>query len=199
MFHDYSFPPASRHGPSSYNTHTAAIPSPYSYSSTPQAVSSADLNLLTHQFGQQSIRYDPRPANTQYSSNNQYQHTSSSTNYSVQPPQDSYECPHAVSSVRSQRQANTRLQCQPSHTRDISSLVERMVASGETPVADDAPSTQEEDEAIYMGDLEYQQSMAAQTLSYRRSSDFSSSHSYVAKSIRVRKARRQKGDSSQSK
>jgi hypothetical protein len=203
MFHEYSFQSSARQGTSSYN-HTGNSPSPYSYSSNHQPVSSTDLSMLTHHFGQQSIRYDQRSANSNYTTTSQHQSSSTSATYSVQPPRDSYECPHMLSSVRSQRQANTRLQCQPSHARDISTLVERMIASGEqclicSPAQDEEPPTQEEDEGIYMGESDYQQAVAAQTLNYRRSSDFSSAQSYVTKSIRVRKSKRPRSDPSRSK
>jgi hypothetical protein len=204
MFRDYSLQSASRQGQSSY-THSGVPTSIYSYSTNPQPVSQSDLAVLAHQFGQQSLRYDPRTANTTYSSSTtQHQSSAPSAHYSVQPPQSAYECPHTYATVRSQRQANTRLQCQPSHAHEISTLVERMIASGEqclicSPVPQQAPPAQDEDEGIYMGDSEYLQSSDSQTLSYRRSSDFGATQSYVPKSIRVRKARRQKGDSSRLK
>jgi hypothetical protein len=203
MFHDYSFPSASRQGQPSF-THTEFTPSPYSYTPNQQPVSPNDLAALSTQFGQQSIRYDPRTANTSYSSSAQHHPSSSSAHYPVQPPQDTYACPHTYASVRAQRQAITRQQCQPSHAHEISTLVERMIASGDqclicSPVPQQTPPLHEEDEGIYMGDADYQQSTDAQTLSYRRSSDFGATQSYVPKSIRVRKARRQKGDSSRMK
>jgi hypothetical protein len=201
MFNDYSFSSASRQDSPSF-IHSAATPSPYSYSPNPQPVSPNDLATLAHQFGQQSIRYDTRTANTTYSSTGQHQPSASS--YSVQPPQGNYACPHTYSSVRSQRQSNTRLQCQPSHVHDISTLVERMIASGEqclicSPVPAQTSPAHDEDEGIYMGDSEYQHSTDGQGLSYRRSSDFGAAQSYVSKSIRVRKAKRPKGDSSRLK
>jgi len=201
MFHGYSVQPTSRRSPAAFNRSTASV-SPYCYSSDPQPVSSTDLSLLAHQFSQQSIRYDPWSATTAYSSpaSQQRQITESSTGY-YHSSQTLSDCSHL--STRSQRQAHTRLQCQPAHRREINSLVDRMVATGEqcficSPSAEDYASTPSVDEeADDMGDLDFRQpDRPGQTLSYRRSSDFSKTPNYVAKSIRVRKARRQKSQPS---
>lgn len=198
MFHDFTFPPNSRRSPATY-PHNAGTPSSYSYSSQPQAVSSSDLSLLAHQFSQQSIRHETYSS---YSTTAQpsYQPAPSTAN-SQYSPQNTYTCAHNTATIRSQRQANTRLQCDPSHAREISSLVERMIASGDQCLVCSpdsyVSSPQPDDEGV--ADMSDGDNMAhgrsSHTLSYRRSSDFGSSH-YVTKKIRVRKDRRQKSDPS---
>lgn len=61
--------------------------------------------------------------------------------------------------MRRQRQANTRLQCSPSHIRDISALVEKMIEAEEQcnlcehkPAMPSSPPPSDEDEGV---DMEY--------------------------------------------
>lgn len=196
MFQEISFqnPTTTRRNSSSYS-HSATASS-YPRSSNPQTVSSADFSHLAHQFSQHSIRHDPRNTSSTYAN---YTTTPYTNDYVESSPQNRYECPHALTNVRSKRQANTRLQCQPSYARELSSLVERMIASGEgclvcSPSLEDFSDPSTDEGLGDMDDFDYLQSDlttgSSQTLSYRRSSDFS--QNYVPKSIRVRKAKRQK-------
>jgi hypothetical protein len=204
MLHEFSFPPTTRQTPVLYS-HNASSSSQYKYTPQPQSEPSTDLNLLAHQFSQHSIRYEPRNTPPAYSTNTslQYQTTSPSTNYAYSSSQNSYDCPHRIStsssrSIRSQGQTNIRPQFPPSNTREISSRVERMIASGEQCLVcspEDYSSNPISDEPNEMDELEFPRSRSAQTLSYRRSSDFTNQN-YVTKKIRVRKERRQKSDPS---
>ena len=200
-FREFSFEPSSRRTPASYNYQTPPT-MPYTQPSNNQAVYGSDLSLLAHQFSQQSIQYDPRVINGAY--------PGSAVPYSqvTQAPtaatshQTPYDCqPESLSSARSQRQAHILSQYQSSHTREPSSLVERMVATSEQsltglpmPRTEIVPPTWDEDETLgeEMDDdaLEEPPRLAASRLSYRRSTDLTpNAQSYVAKSIRVRKKR----------
>jgi hypothetical protein len=195
--HDFDYPQSSRPNVAAYNR-TGAVAPQYSYT-THQSVGSPDLSHLAHQFSQHTIHYDPRAPTSSYSSATplQYQQTHHQQPTYYQPPRShsSYHCPHTSSSTQSQRQANSSLLYQQSHAREISSLVERMVESGEQCLIC-SPPPPPPDEGL--GDMEEDlddPNLSAHTLGYRRSSDFGSAN-YVTKSIRVRKQKRPKSDPS---
>ena len=100
--------------------------------------------------------------------------------------------------LRSKRQAHTQLQCSPSHIRDISLLVERMIDQREqclirrgseariTPCS--SPIETDDDEGVSM---DYTppgpQENPRLALKYRRSGDRLNGHACVTKSVRMRK------------
>jgi hypothetical protein len=198
MFHNFSFDSSSR------RNHNIPSVSPFAPSPAQPAVSASDLNLLAQQFGQQSLSSDPRtsraynyPANYQSSQLRQeyFPSSSSSSSNSEAYPSD-YQYSHQF--VRSQRQASTRLQCNPAHAREISSLVDGMISSsGQSstyqptaqraytypePTTDYSPD-EFEDEGIDMTSEEN----PSWELSYRRSTDFSATESRIQRPIRIRK------------
>ncbi|KAF2435374.1 hypothetical protein EJ08DRAFT_692624 [Tothia fuscella] len=188
--HQFSLPTSARQNTQPYNR-TGTVAPQYTYT-TQQSTS--DLSNLAHRFSQQSIQqHDFNNSTASYTPmSHQYQQTSQQAYYQ-QPQYDSYTCPHTIA-TRTQRQQYNTQQYQSSHPRELSSLVERMVTTGEqclvcTPSQEPPP----EDEGF--GDMEddMEDLNAAHTLGYRRSSDFSSAN-YVAKAIRVRKQKRQKAD-----
>lgn len=199
MFHNFSFDAASRRNLDIQNV------SPFAPSPTPSTVSASHLDLLAQQFGQQSLSSDLRtPRAYNYPASYQPSHlrqeyipssSSSSSSYSeAYPP--GYE--GSLQYVRSQRQASTRLQCNPAHAREISSLVDSMISSeGQhstwqptsqraytypEPRADYSPD-EFEDEGIDMTSEEN----PALELSYRRSTDFSTTEGRIQRPIRIRK------------
>ncbi|KAF2017650.1 hypothetical protein BU24DRAFT_420691 [Aaosphaeria arxii CBS 175.79] len=105
--------------------------------------------------------------------------------------------------LRMQRQSNMRLQCSSSHVKDISKLVEKMVADEEqcsvydasrsslslSPVSSRSSSTSSsEDEAIGM---DYSQDhIPLHALHFRRSSDRLPGTTSITKNIRMRKKSR---------
>jgi hypothetical protein len=189
MFHNFSFDAASSR--SHYFPSTAP-------SSVPSSVTAVDLDILAAQFSQQSLSSDPRTA-TAYNYPVNYQSSqlrqdyypssssSSSSNSSSSVSAAAYSQYYSSSqSLRAQRQASTRLQTDPAYARQIASLADRMTASGESCYAcqpqpqqpygyhqsrdEDAPDDDFDDEGIDMTS----EDNAALDLSYRRSTDFSS-------------------------
>ncbi|KAF2006577.1 hypothetical protein P154DRAFT_219675 [Amniculicola lignicola CBS 123094] len=108
-------------------------------------------------------------------------------------------CRISTSVLRQQRQANMRMQCSPSHIRDISRLVQ-MIEQGDqcrlckpksrTPSnssASTSSSMSDNDEGV---DMEYTPPFGEplmHKLSFRRSSDRSAGYASVTRSVRVRK------------
>merc|ERR1711981_1243669 len=185
-FSEYSF--QSSRSPSNYFPMASS-----SYSPRDTSVSTHDLSSLAHHFGQQSLRHDSRNVSTAYHQPVPQSHaTASAHNGSLQSHQ---------SSVRSQRQANSTIQCQAGHTQQISSLVEHMVATGQCSVCDAVatshiqPSESWEDETIgqeeEFEDEGFEEPPQMARLTYRRSTDLTAGgQGYVAKAIRVRKKHR---------
>jgi hypothetical protein len=192
-FQDLSFQP-SRPNPTGYYP----MASSSSYSPRDQSISPQDLSSLAHQFGQQSIRHDPRTVTNTYC-----QPTASGPYHHQVPQPHATSSPHHTlqshqSSVRSQRQASSRLQCSAGHVQQLSSLVDRMVAAGQCSVCNEEaarpqPSSTWEEETMgeEFEDEGFEEPPSLARLSYRRSTDLSAGgQGYVAKSIRVRKKAR---------
>lgn len=197
-FHNFSFDATSRTG---QDLRT----------SSPSLVSSSDLNLLTQQFGQQTLNSDPRSSRAYnyptYSLQQPQQDYSSSSSQSAQSYQQDYQYQSSywnAQPTRSQRQAGTRLQCDPSRSSEVTALAERTIASDEQYYAY-APQSQRAytypearqdytedeftDEGIDMtpANLDENHSYG---LAYRRSMDFSTTDSRIQRPIRVRRSRR---------
>ena len=108
--------------------------------------------------------------------------------------------PHSPSR-RVQRQLHTRLLCTPSHHRDISALVSRMVDAKEqcsiTPPGSTTPVDDHEDEGYSSSDEPGLSSASRRSSvatvksrqSYRRSSDMKSTGACVSKNVRFRRDR----------
>ena len=97
--------------------------------------------------------------------------------------------------LREQRQASTRMQCSPSHIKDISLLVQRMIEAGDQcrlchfkPAPSPPASLSEEDEGV---DMDYEPDAPDHhpsfTLKFRRSGERLNGQAMVAKSVRMRK------------
>lgn len=172
-----------------FDSTSSTSPTGYSCPQYTQGVTSTDLALLADQFGQQTI----------YATNNwvSQQQSRSTTENTAPAEQDFSDC--ATTARRAQRQATTILQCQVSHARQLSSLLEQMIASREqcnACVAEQAIMAHtpvwEEDET--MGEMEEEDGdLDRPMLTYRRSADLSTQQGYVNKTIRVRKRRRGEG------
>jgi hypothetical protein len=193
-FQDFSFHPARLTSTAYYPMATA---SSSSYSPQDPSVSTQDFGILAQHFGQQSIRHDPKNVTNAY-----HQSTASGPCHQV-PQSHAISSPHHTlqshqSLVCSQPQAHSRLQCQAGHAHHLSSLVENTVATGECLICNTEPTRPQqasswEDETMddEFEDEGFQEPAYVASLSYRRSTDFTASgQGYVAKSIRVRKTRR---------
>lgn len=181
-----------------YNQHTMTGTS---YAPNDPGVSSQDLDLLAHEFSQQSLRPDSRNvANARP--------PSGSVSYHQPVPQQhtntSQSRPQTTASVRSQRQANTRTQCLATRARQLSSLLQHMVDTGEQcsvcpPTSRREPSAPPWLEAEQSGATDFageeataEPSMPGSQLIYRRSSDSPvNAQNYVAKKVRARKKKPQ--------
>lgn len=104
-----------------------------------------------------------------------------------------------MSARQAQRQANTILQWQVSHTRQLSEMLEQMIISreqcngcnsGQTIVIE-TPAWEEDETLGEMDDEDGD--LDRPMLTYRRSADLSGQQGYVNKTIRVRKRRRAEG------
>jgi len=203
-FQNFSFDATSRTNQALRNV------SPLAPSYSPSPVSSSDLNLLTQQFSQQTLNDDPRSSRAyNYPSNYVQQGYSSSSSLSTQPYQQNFQCPHwTAQSARSQRQASTRLQYDPSRTGEASTLVDRMVASGEQcsicaaqsqraytyiEPRQDYRDDEFTDEGIDMTPANFDENYS-HGLAYRRSMEFSPEESRVQRPVRIRKNRRRGND-----
>ena len=101
--------------------------------------------------------------------------------------------------LRAKRQANTRLQCSPTHIRDISLLVERMIEAndqcsvqrvdGSTQIACSPATDTADDEGVSMDYTppESPQEPLHLGLKYRRSGERLNGQACVAKNVRMRK------------
>jgi len=183
-FHGHTFQP-----PTAASAVYNQLAMPYPYQHSYQDASSAELASLANQFNQHTLRPTP-----DYS---QHQQPRQVASHSTSPPQDSSN--RASASVQPQRQATAPLQSQVSHIRDLSDLMEQMVASGEqchtcTGRRPTVAPEWEEDETLG----EEEDDLSPHMLSYRRSADLSQHPGYVTKNVRVRKRRRQRGETTRS-
>ncbi|KAE9976903.1 hypothetical protein EG328_002363 [Venturia inaequalis] len=169
----------------SFDSTSSTSPAGYPYPHHTQGVTSADLALLAQQFGQQTIE-----ATNNWVSQQQSRTT---TETAASSDQDFSESECAMTARRAQRQANTILQSQDLHAHQLSSLLERMMASREhcsACVAEQAivAETPVWDEDETMGEMEEEDGdWDRPMLTYRRSADLSTEKGYVNKTIRVRK------------
>ena len=204
MFRNFSFEAASRH-PSAVDSDRAcanvsptSTPDPPSRNqnrpSTPPAVSMGELAL---RFGEQNLEVDPRYQGTSF-----LEPAAPSDEdflFSTDPENSNQHLSYASLSpaaIRQQRQANVLLQCNASHARDISSLVERMVDNGEQCVISaprplrsgllPAKSDFEEDDYASIKRSTHSDG-TTYALKYRRSGDVLSNQACVSKNIRLRK------------
>ncbi|RDI82744.1 hypothetical protein Vi05172_g7154 [Venturia inaequalis] len=175
----------------SFDSTSSTSPAGYPYPHHTQGVTSADLALLAQQFGQQTIE-----ATNNWVSQQQSRTT---TETAASSDQDFSESECAMTARRAQRQANTILQSQDLHAHQLSSLLERMMASREhcsACVAEQAivAETPVWDEDETMGEMEEEDGdWDRPMLTYRRSADLSTEKGYVNKTIRVRKRGRGEG------
>jgi hypothetical protein len=185
--HGYSFQSASTTSPTTFNHLDYSYTLHYNHD-----VTSTDLAVLANQFSRHSIRTNEWVASQQQS---QSQHTAS-----LPLQQNVSNC--SITARQAQRQENTLLQCQVSHARQLSILLEQMITSGEQcnvcnpgqQIIAEAPAW-EEDET--MGEMDDEDDdLGRPALTYRRAMDLSGQQGYVNKTIRVRKRRR--GESSES-
>lgn len=172
------------------------------YSPRDQTISSHDLNALAQRFDQQSINQYPTTHPIGYQPNSPVQYHQQIPQYHANESLQAHQ-----STVRSQRQYNSRLQCQAAHARHLSSLLERMMDSGEQcsictasrrqEQSAPAPNWEEDETLGDELDEDYSQGPGALSrLNYRRSTDLSANQQgYVSKPIRVRK-KKNRGESS---
>lgn len=166
----------------------------YPYPHYTQDTTSTDLVLLANHFSRHSIRAE----SNEYTSTQHTPHT-----ISPPPRPTSQNC--SVTARRAQRQANTLLQCQASHARQIAVLLEQMIAAGEQcnvcypgqQIVAETP-VWEEDETLGEMDEE-DDDMGRPVLAYRRSADLSNQQGYVNKTVRVRKRGQRGGGSNSSR
>jgi len=100
--------------------------------------------------------------------------------------------------IRLQRQANMRLQCNTSHAKDVTALVERMMDKGEQCRVCTRPrsrgnisaSSSDDDEDVAVESR--QSSSSTMTLKYRRSGERLGGQTCVSKSVRLRKTKSRK-------
>ncbi|KAL0264281.1 hypothetical protein SLS55_000228 [Diplodia seriata] len=201
MFESFSFAAASRH-PSSLDHDDYAYPdvalsptsSPVSEQSFPESAMS--VAELSRRFGAQNIGTDlyqpasPFELPAPWTEHDDWTSTSASSPSSSYFPDDALPDPTAI---RSRRQAHTQLQCDAAHMRDISSLVKKMIESGDqcklAPRNDSVVSSDSGDDADDEPyDLPRSNSSPAmsQSLRYRRSGEVLSTAA-VSKNIRFRR------------
>ncbi|KAF2493967.1 hypothetical protein BU16DRAFT_528137 [Lophium mytilinum] len=210
MFRNFSFEAASRH-PSDLeleraymNVSPTSSPWPAPYIPESAAVT---MGELSQQFSQQTLEVDPS-YNPNYEStsfydtpitNDPYARDVDSA-YSSRRPSYAQVSYNGLSpaAIRLQRQANVRLQCNTSHMKDISSLVERMMDKGEQcrictrTRSSDGLSTTSSDEELDTGVESRRPSASALTLKYRRSGERLGGQACVSKSVRLRKKKSRK-------
>lgn len=215
IFRDFSFEPASRNhthnhinldmdidrasmnlSPTSmlqYPTHLPPSFSEPQYCSPP-----CSMGELAARFDQQSLQVEVDPAYAFSSHASNEDESSSPTNVSfpshiLEPAPRSRHSRVSTAVLRMQRQSNARLlQSSPSHLKDISSLVQKMLDHGDqcqvhTPTSppSSVSSSSDEDEGIDMTTT--LPSTPLFTPSYRRASDRMSGCALVPKSIRMRR------------
>lgn len=203
MFQNFSFDAASRH-PSDFALERAYMdisptssPWPLPSRANPTAMT---IGELSQRFSAHSIEVDPSYQRTSYfepatSPSDQYPQEVDSAYSSRRTSYAHIYNGLSPAALRLQRQANVRLQCNTSHVKDISSLVERMMAEGEQcrictrPRSKDglsATSSDDEDERAEPRRSSSSDNPAF-TLKYRRSGERLGGQACVSKTVRLRK------------
>jgi len=175
------------------------------------------MNYLTQQFGRQTLSSDTRMSRpydyavnyqTSYQMQQGNMQSSSDSPYSSSPLDYSQSYASSQQYVRSQRQANSRLQCDPSRAREISTLADRITATSNdqcyvcqpqlqsTYIHPDPEPNYDADEFDDEGIDMTSEDVPSLDLSYRRSTDFTPTEGRVQRQIRIRKKTRPKGGSS---
>jgi len=212
MFQNFSFQAASRH-PSDLeleraymNVSPTSSPWPLPHPAEPSAVT---IGELSQRFSEHTIEIDPNYQRTSYfdlptpptPSHDRYTQDVDSA-YSSRRTSYVHVSYNGLSpaAIRLQRQTNVRLQCNTSHVKDISSLVERMMDKGEQcrictrPRSKDSLSATSSDDDE--GHTKSRQSSISErptvTLKYRRSGERLSGQTCVSKSVRLRKTKSRK-------
>ncbi|KAF2234384.1 hypothetical protein EV356DRAFT_501950 [Viridothelium virens] len=193
--HEHSYPP--------HDTSTHVSPHP-SRCVSPTRTSFAQplqysISDLSRQFGEHSIRPRTVRADSGYESQRssiaQEESNVASRVSSLQVPQSSSRQP---SVKRAQRQDSIRLQTETSHLREISSLVQRMVDSGDqcslcrpTSSHSERSNTppEDDDDVVSMGLNTHESAARRHNLPYRRSNEVLRGRPGVTKDVRMRKSR----------
>lgn len=200
MFESFSFAAASRH-PSSLDTDDDdyAYPdvsiSPTSSPVSDQSFPDMSVAELSRRFGAQNITSDlyqaptsPFELSAPWANDDDWS-TSTSASSPTSPyfPEDNYPDP---STIRARRQAHIALQCDAAHMRDISSLVKKMIESGDqcklAPRNDSVVSSECDDDEGYELPRSNSSPAVSQSLRYRRSGEVLSTAA-VSKNIRFRR------------
>jgi hypothetical protein len=210
FFSDFSFQEAMRQPSSVHEAERAAmsvsptsvpvVPAPTRLPTPPPCT----IGDLAHRFNQQTLRVDSSfsppacyPLEPLTPPSDDFAFPAEFPPPSQQP---SYEC-MSPAEIRMQRQANTRMQCNPLHIKDIDSLVERMIHEGDQchicehksrtssrSTSSSGSSSVDEDEGV---DMDYTppspQDVPLYVLKFRRSGDRVVGHAAVSKSVRMRK------------
>lgn len=201
MFESFSFAAASRHPSSLDDPDDYAYPD-VSISPTSSPVSeqtAMSVAELSRRFGAQNIGGElyqapasPFELPAPWTEHDDWTSTSASSPTSSYFPDDAFPDPSAI---RARRQAHTQLQCDAAHMRDISSLVQKMIESGDqcklasrndSVVSSSDCCGDDADDEPY--DLPRSNSSPAisQSLRYRRSGEVLSTAA-VSKNIRFRR------------
>ncbi|KAF4301914.1 hypothetical protein GTA08_BOTSDO09592 [Botryosphaeria dothidea] len=210
MFESFSFQAASRH-PSSldhddddYHYHDLSI-SPTSSPVSEQLESSMSVAELSRRFGAQNIGTDlyqtpasPFELPAPWTDHDDWTLTSASSPTSSYFPEDAFPDP---ATIRARRQAHTQLQCSEAHMRDISSLVQKMIESGDqcklatrndSVVSSDCGD--DDDDEGYEMPRSNSSPAISKSLRYRRSGEVLSTAA-VSKNIRFRRRHPRKASS----
>ncbi|EKG18559.1 hypothetical protein MPH_04198 [Macrophomina phaseolina MS6] len=212
MFESFSFAAASRHPSSLDDDDDFAYPdlsisptsSPVSEQSFPETAMS--VAELSRRFGAQNIACDlyhapasPFELPAPWADHDDWtSSTSASSPTSSYFPEDAFPDPAAI---RARRQAHTQLQCNEAHMRDISSLVKKMIESGDQcklatrndSVVSSNCSGDDEDDCYDMPRTNPSPAVS-QSLRYRRSGEVLSTAA-VSKNIRFRRRHPRKASS----
>ncbi|KAF2182504.1 hypothetical protein K469DRAFT_586106 [Zopfia rhizophila CBS 207.26] len=208
MFRNFAFEAASRHPSSVLEAERSAMnvsPTSTPFPPPPQQTRlptppPCSMRELAQKFNRHNLRVEVDPA---YEVPPFYEPLTPPSDDFAFPVDSEYprEAPYSCLSpaeFRLQRQANTQMQCSPSHIKDISLLVGRMIEEGDQCcVYDSKPRTwlnsseADEDEGV---DMDYNPPMSWErppyTLKLRRSGDRLSGQAMVSKSVRMRKRSR---------
>ncbi|EOD51972.1 hypothetical protein GTA08_BOTSDO09592 [Neofusicoccum parvum] len=209
MFESFSFQAASRH-PSDLDADDYAYPDlSISPTSSPMsepsfAESTMSVAELSRRFGAQNIGHDlyqapasPFELPAPWADHDDWTSTSASSPTSSYFPEDAFPDP---STIRARRQAHMQLQCDAAHRHDISSLVKKMIESGDqcklAPRNDSVVSSDcgDDDDEAYELPRSNSSPAVSQNLRYRRSGEVLSTAA-VSKNIRFRRRHPRKATS----
>ncbi|KAF2713683.1 hypothetical protein K504DRAFT_462192 [Pleomassaria siparia CBS 279.74] len=201
MFREFSFEAASRHLPALHEQERA-VTNVSPFSPSPQLPSRlptpppCSIGELAYRFDQHSLHTEVDPEYRFYEPlTPPNDHFSFPGELLDAPPQQA-SCYQRLSaaSLRKQRQANTRMQCSPSHLDDISSLVQRMIETGDqcricqhkSQTRSNA-STSDDDEGVDMDFHPAPQEAHTPNRKIRRSGERLSGGTAVSKNVRMRR------------